>query len=237
MAAPASVLSFHYKQGDSEEWAYVPGFLRRDDYPDYLSCMRRNAQRLEAKWGADMTRQVLDTFSRCLLISLSSRSSRSEGADSPLPTGESIVIEAKCRHIINDILELVAYETVPNARFRGDGLFLHLYLNDSDLPPKWQVAKWIESLQSCLGMGEHASLGVWPVMPVFAKIVMGRADAGQLPEVWDRLSDEEKEDVAAALRNESALAQFSCTLIGENLSALNAIANPDKATERRVLAE
>jgi hypothetical protein len=210
MVEPVSVLSFHYQQDHSEEWVCVPNFLCGENHPDYLNCIRRNVESLEAKWGADAAQRIL----QCLLQSAFS-----------LPvTCESIGLDgATHEYVIHEVLELLARRFVPGARFGGDTLFLH----DVDRPPKWRVAKWIDTIRSCLRVGEHASLGVWPVMPVFAKIVIGLADGGRrpgwLPKVWDRLTKEERADVAGAFRNDYALAHISCTLVDNNLSALKAL--------------
>ena len=211
MAAPVSVLSFHYKKDFPEEWVCVPSFLRAESYPEYIAYIRRNVASLEDRWGDDAAQRILQRLS--------------EDADPLLePTCVSLGLEgATHEYVIHEVLEMLVRRSLQNARFGGDTLFLY----DVAPQPKWQVARRIDTLQRIMGTEEHAMLGVWPVMPVFAKIVVGLADAGRrpgwLPKVWDRMTEEERADVAGALRNERALAHISCSLDYTNLAALNAL--------------
>ena len=217
--AAAIVLSFHYSEANSEdlvEWVCIPGFLRQEQYPALLRCMQRKVRILEAEWGVEMAARVLEACGH--------------KDDVPLPTCSSVGLDrATHRYVIHEAVELLVRHFVPQARFGSDILFLH----SSEGLPNWKVVKEIESIQQCLGIAEHASLGVWALMPVFSGILMGLAEFGRkndwLPQAWARLSDEEKAGVAGALQNEHALKHISDTLDEESLEALEALAGRSPA--------
>lgn len=209
--------TFHYPQTGASAphrtIVCIPRFLGECDTPALLKCMHENARFLVQRWGKETTQRVLEECSR----------------DPSVTCDSAGVLDGEHVHAVHEAVEILVRDTVPQAVFGGDSLFLR----DADGLAYSDIVRCIERIQRFLGIADHVALEVWAVMPVFYGIILaggeyGRRDDNEtwLGNAWKGLSESGKRAVARALRDETDLAHISCTLSPPRLEVLKRLSAP-----------
>jgi len=191
----------------------VSRFFSESDTPGILNCIHDNARFLVSRWGKEATDRVLDALRR-----------------DPLVTCESAgLVDVVHVHAIHEAIELLVRDTVPQALFGRDTLFLR----DADGMSYGDIVRHIERIRRFLKIADAETLEVWAVMPGFETIIIAAAEYNRRDEdevwlgnAWNELSEDGKCDVARALRDATGLAHISGTLNASRVEILKRLSAP-----------
>jgi hypothetical protein len=206
-------IKFNFPNAPSKPTVCVPRFFSEFDTPGILNCIHENARFLVSRWGKEATDRVLDALRRDPIVSCDSAG----------------LVDVVHVHAIHEAIELLVRDTVPQAVFGRDTLFLR----DADGMSYGDIVRHIERIRRFLKIPDAETLEVWAVMPGFETIIIAATEYARrdddevwLGNAWNSLSEDGKRDVARALRDATRRGHLSDTLIASRMGILERLSAP-----------